>query len=231
MSTTLPGPAAVPSVDNRAPAQDPAAAHPAVRSLGPITLGIGALLTAAGLALHLGAMPEDERLAQAIADDPQWAASHLLLGIGLALVGVGLASAVTLVRGRGARFAGVGAVLASLGAILMALSDYAHGALGIALRDQVDAAQSFDIHLAYFEQPAILAVNTGPLLLTLGLLVLGVGLLRSRDVPRWAALAVPLTPIAVNISFTLGLPPVMQALPFLVGMLVLAMTMRRAVAA
>jgi hypothetical protein len=191
------------------------------RWVGPVALATGACATAAGLALHLGAMPEDERLAQAIADDPQWAVSHVLLGIGFALVAIGLTHAVALARGRGAALTGVGALLAGLGAVLMSLSDIAHGAVGLALRGQVDAPQSLDIHLAYFEQPAVMTLNLGPMLLTLGLLVLGVGLLRSRTVPRWAGAAVLLTPIAVNASFALSLPPYLQAVPFLAGMLVL----------
>lgn len=225
MSTTLPTSAAAPAAGTSLPVESSPGAHPADRLLGPVPLVIGAVLAAAGLALHLGAMPEDERLAQAIADDPQWTSSHVLLGLGFALVGFGLLTAVALVRGRGARFTGSGAVLASLGAVLMALSDIAHGALGMALRDQVDARRSLEIHLAYFEQPAVLGLNLGPMLLSIGLLLLGIGLLRSRAVPRWSGVAVLLTPIAVNASFALGLPSVLQALPFLAGMLVLAWAM------
>lgn len=219
MPTTIPPPHA-------APVTRDAASHDGERSglqrwVGPAVLGAGACTTAAGLALHLGAMPEDERLAQAIADDPQWAVSHVLLGIGFTLVAIGLTWVVTLARGRGAAVTGVGALLASLGAALMSLSDIAHGAVGLALRGQVEAAQSLEIHLAYFEQPAVLTLNLGPMLLTLGLVVLGIGLLRSRTIPRWAGVVVLLTPIAVNASFALGLPPYLQAVPLLTGMLVL----------
>lgn len=40
-------------------------------------------------------------------------------------------------------------------------------------------------------------------------------------------MAVLPSPIAVNASFTLGLPPVLQAHSFLAGMLVIAVTMHR----
>lgn len=225
MSTTTPTP--TPAADAVGSSSRSGLDIPA-RVLGPVTLATGAVLAAAGMALHLGAMPEDERLTQAIAEDPQWASSHVLLGLGFALVAIGIVSTLPLLRGRGSRFSAVGAVLASLGAVLMALSDIAHGALGLALRDQVDAATSLEIHLAYFEHPAILGLNLGPTLLPLGMILLGVGLLRSGTAPRWAGAVVLLTPVAVSASFALGLPSALQALPFLVGMLVLASALFRA---
>lgn len=226
MSTTIPAQPEASAADTPVPQRHERLPR-VTRLVGPGALGLGTVLTAAGLALHLGAMPEDERLTQAIADDPNWATSHVLLGIGLALVAVGAAHAVTVVRARGAVLAGVGAVLMSFGALLMALSDIAHGALGLALRGHVDAAQSLDIHLSYFEHPAVLGMNIGPMLLTLGMIAMGIGLLRSRSVPRWAGAAVLMTPIVINASFMLSLPPYLQALPFLIGMLVLTGLMTR----
>jgi hypothetical protein len=226
MSTTIPPQPVAPAADVLAPQRTEAL--PRVSQLvGPVALGLGAVLAAAGMALHLGAMPEDERLIQAMVDDQNWTASHVLLGIGFALVAVGVAHAVTVVRDRGSVLAGVGAVLTSLGAVLMALSNFAHGALNLALRGQVDNAQSMDIHESYFEHPAILGTNTGPMLLTLGMIALGIGLLRSRSVSRSAGAAVLTTPIAVNASFMLSLPSFLQALPFLVGLLVLTSLLAR----
>lgn len=226
MSTTIPAQTEAPAADTRAPQHTDGLTR-LVQLVGPVALGLGGVLAAAGLALHLGAMDVDERLAQAIADDPNWAASHVLLGVGFALVAIGAAHAAALIRGRGALPVAVGALLTSLGAVMMALSNFAHGALGLALRGHADASQSLDIHLDYFEHPAILGTNTGPMLITLGMIVLGIGLLRSRSVPRWAGAVVLLTPIAVNASFVLSLPPYLQGLPFLIGMLVLTGLMAR----
>jgi len=220
MSITIPAQPETPTADTLAP-QRVERLPGLIRLVGPVALGLGTVLAAAGLALHLGAMPEDERLAQAIADDPNWTASHVLIGLGFAMVAIGASHAVRLIRARGAVLAGVGAVLMTFGAALIALSDFAHGALGLALRGHVDAEQSLDIHLAYFEHPAILSMNAGPMLLTLGMIAMGIGLLRARSVPRWAGAVVLLTPIAINASFALSLPPYLQALPFLFGMLVL----------
>ncbi len=226
MSNTIPAQSEAPPTDALAPQRTEGLPRLS-RLVGPVALGLGAVLAAGGMALHLRAMPEDERLIQAMVDDPYWAASHVLLGIGFALVAIGAVHAVTLVRGRGAVLVGVGAVLTSLGAVLMALSDVAHGALNLALRGQVDNAQSLDIHQSYFEHPAVAGMNTAPMLLTLGMIALGIGLLRSRSVPRWAGALVLVTPIAVNASFALSLPPYLQGLPFVVGMLVLAGLMTR----
>jgi len=226
MSTTIPAQADAPAGDTLAPQR--VEALPRVsRLIGPGALGLGAVLAAAGMALHLESMPEDERLIQAMVDDRSWTASHVLLGIGFALFAIGAAHAATVIRGRGTVLTGVGAVLMSLGGVLMALSDFAHGALNVALRGQVDNAESLDIHLSYFEQPAVAGMNIGPMLLTLGMLALGAGLLRSRSVPRWAGATVLATPIAVNASFALSLPSYLQALPFLVDMLVLTGLMTR----
>lgn len=104
-----------------------------------------------------------------------------------------------------------------MAALVMGLSDMAHGALGFALADQVDPATSYDIHMAYFETPAILGLNTGPMLLTLGMLLLGFGVLRSRALPRWVGTGIMLSPIAVYASFAFGLPTFTQALAFATG--------------
>lgn len=225
MSTTVPAPTAAPS--GAGPTSDQRPDARPVRLLGPVAVASGAVLAAAGLALHLEAMPEDERLTQAMAEDPQWVSSHLLIGLGFAVVAIGVVHVIGLVRGRGAALTAGGAVLTAAGAVLMSLSNIAHGAVALALRDQVDASASLDIHLAYFEHPATLALNAGPMLLTLGMITLGAGLLRARTAPRWAGAAVLLTPIAVNASFALSLPPYLQALPFLLGLLALAHVMHR----
>jgi hypothetical protein len=226
MSNTNPALSETPPTDARPPQRTEGLPRLS-RLVGPGALGLGAVLAGTGMALHLGAMPEDERLVQAMVDDSNWTASHMLLGIGFALFAVGAAHAATLVRGRGAVLTGAGAVLMSLGGILMALSDAAHGALNVALRGQVDNAKSLDIHMSYFEQSTVAGMNIGPMLLTLGMLALGAGLLRSRGVPRWAGATVLATPIAVHASNALSLPSYLQALPFAVGMLVLAGLMTR----
>jgi hypothetical protein len=192
------------------------------RLLAPTAIVVGAVVAGTGMALHIGATPEDERLAIAIAEDSLWLTTHLLLGFGFVLLAFGLANSLFVLRGRGARLTGVGAVVGALGALVMSFSDLTHGAVGFALGTHVTPATSMEIHMAYFEHPAILGMNTGPLLLPLGMILLGAGLLRSRAVPRWMPVVVMLTPLAIHASFALDLPPVVNGLLLAAGMSVFA---------
>lgn len=205
------------------PSSPTIAGRPAASVVGLVSLIAGSVLTAVGMALHLPAMPEDAALVRAIADDlPQWLASHLLMSFGLVLVAVGVGTALRLAGGRGGRLTAVGAIATSLGALMMALSDIAHGVVSFAVVEQVDPATSLAIHEAYFSHPAILSLNAGPLVLTLGMLILGFGLLRSPAVPRWAGIVILLTPIAVQAGFALEAPTYLHGLPFVIGMTTLA---------
>jgi hypothetical protein len=225
MTTTKPAPTTRTAADDEFPSDRPRLAR-----LGRlVALLLGAVLAALGMALHLPAMPEDVGIAIAIAEAPsRWLASHLFMGFGLVLVAVAAVSALPIVRGRGARLTTVGVILTALGAAVLSLSDMAHGALGFALAGPVDTATSFAVQMAYFESPAILSLNTGPLFLTLGLIVLGAGLLRSRTARRWEGIAILLTPIAVNIGLALQLPTYLHGVPLVVGLSVLARVIARA---
>jgi hypothetical protein len=221
MSTTTPAPVSAGSRESD-PASPPAGPRPA-RLAAPAALVLGGLMYAAGMGLHLPAMPEDVGITEAIADGPsRWMSSHLLMSFGLVLVAAALVSALPLVRGRGVVATSVGAVLTSLGAVVLAFSDMAHGALGFALADPVDPATSFEIHVAFFEQPAIAGLMTGPPFLTVGMIVLGAGLLRSGAVARWRGIAVLLTPIGVLAGLNLVPSTWLHGVPFVVGMVVLA---------
>lgn len=218
MSIATPAPTT--SADNVMPAKPDASRL--IRLLPPAAIALGAVGAGTGMALHLAAMPEDVRMAIAIAEDPRWLTTHLLLGFGFALLAYGLASSLFLLRGRGAGVTRVGATVSALGALVMSFSDLTHGALGFALGTQVTPATSLEIHMAYFKHPAILALNTGPLLLPLGMILLGAGLLRSRAVPRWMAVVTMLVPLAIHASFALDLPPVLNGLLLTAGMSVFA---------
>jgi hypothetical protein len=226
MSTTTPASIAATGHETD-PAPPPAGSRP-TRLAGPAALVLGAVMYAVGMGLHLPAMPEDVGITEAIADAPsRWMSSHLLMSSGLVLVAAAIVSALPLARGRGAATTAVGAVLTSLGAVVLAFSDLAHGALGFALAGPVDPATSFEVHTAYFEQPAILGLNTGPLFLSVGMIVLGAGLLRSRTVARWEGVVVLLTPIGVNAALNLAPSTWLHGVPFVVGMAVLAAVVAR----
>jgi hypothetical protein len=174
------------------------------------------------MALHLPAKPEEADVPLAIAADPGlWMASHLLIAFGFALLAAGAVSILPRHRGRGAIATSVGALLTAAGATVMALGDMAHGAVGFALTE-VDTATSLAVHAAYFESPAVLGLNMGPLLLPLGMIVLGSGLLRAGRHPRWVGILVIVAPLAVHATFAIDAPTVVRGLPIALAMTVLA---------
>ena len=200
------------------------------RYAGPTFLTAGSALAIAGMALHVAGdgSPADEALVRTIeTHSTQWLTSHLLLAVGMALVAGGAATAFRLARGRGAALTVVGAAVMALGAALMSLGDLAHGVLAYALTGQVDAATSLAIQEAYFFHPAIAVISFGGMLLPVGVLVLGVALLRSRAVPRWAAIVLLLSPVVISLGFASGPRMLVLGLPFVVGMAALSRAIAR----
>lgn len=224
MSATQTAPAPAPKVDPRVPS-----AIVWLRRKGaPAALTVGAVLMVAGMALHARGLP-DEAYVRTVATQPgQWLTSHLLLAFGNALIALGAAVvAVRMARGRGAALTGVGSLMASFGGVLMALGDLGHGAVAYSLVDQVAVADSLAIQEAYFRNPAIAGVSFGGMLLPLGLIILGVGLLRSGAVPRWAAIVLLISPIVIQAGMAAGPQMVLFGLPLVVGMTALARSLIR----
>lgn len=218
------------------PASHPAEAPPPStidrlrRHAGPVALVLGSVLAVAGMALHVagdGSAPDEALVRTIEASLGQWLASHLLLASGMALVAGGAASAFRLARGRGATLTAIGAAAMSVGAALMSLGDLAHGALAYALAGHVEATTSLAIQEAYFLHPAIAVTSFGGMLLPVGVLVLGVALLRSRIVPRWSAIVLGVSPIFISLGFASGTRMLLLGLPFMVGMAVLARAIAR----
>jgi hypothetical protein len=202
--------------------------HPIARASSPVALVLGSVLAAGGMGLHLPAMPEDVGIPLAIAAAPErWIGAHLLLGFGFSLLAIGAGGLLSLLRrDRGSTLTAIGALTTALGAVTMALSDAAHGAVGLALTE-VEPATSLEIHEVYFAHPAMAAINAGPMLLSVGMIVLGVGLFRSRAHPRWVSVLLVLTPVAVNLGFSLELPTAVHGIPLVLGMSALAYALVR----
>lgn len=198
------------------------------RRAAPVALVVGSVATIGGMALHAAGLP-DETYVRTIEGQPgQWLTSHLALGLGMALVALGITSVLRLTAGRDARAAVVGTVVAAVGAALMSLGDLAHGVVAYALAGQVDASTSLAAQEAYFANPAIMILSMAGMLLPLGLLVLGVGLFRARLVPRWLAVVVALSPIAIQAAMASGPDMLVFGLPFVVAMGALARETTRA---
>ena len=200
------------------------------RSAGPVGLAAGAALAVTGMALHVagdGSAADEHLMREIEAQAGQWLASHLLLAVGMALVAGGAVSLFRLARGRGAVLTAVGAGLAVVGAALTSWGDLAHGALAYALAGEVDAARSLEIQEGYFFHPAVAVLSFGGMLLPLGVVVLGIALLRSRAVPVWAAVVLLISPVLITVGFASGYRMFLLGLPFVAGLVVLARAVAR----
>ena len=199
------------------------------RYAAPAALVLGPVLLVAGMALHAEGLP-DETLVRTIDAQPgQWLTSHLLLALGNALIAAGAAvvAARRMTTGRGAKLTAVGAGLAAIGGALMALGDLAHGVVAYSLAGHVAVAESLAIQEAYFSNPAIMGVSLGGMLLPLGVMILGIGLLRSGLSPRWAGVVVLASPVLIQAGMASGPRMLAFGLPFIVGMAVLAQAVAR----
>ncbi|MBW3663274.1 MAG: hypothetical protein KY469_09265 [Actinobacteria bacterium] len=224
-ATTAPNAAGVASPGT---ATTPTAAGRLRRGTAPVALAVGSVAAIAGMALHAEGLP-DEAFVRTIESQPgQWLASHLALGLGMALVALGITSVLRLVEGRQAKAVVVGTMVAAVGAALMSLGDLAHGVVAFALAGHVDAAASLAAQEAYFAQPAIMILSMAGMLLPLGLVILGVGLFRAQVVPRWLAAVVLVSPIAVQAGMASGPRMLAFGLPFVVAMGALARETARA---
>ncbi len=183
------------------------------------------MLTIAGMALHVqgdGSEADEAFVRTVEAQSTQWLISHLLLAVGMGLVAGGVVAAFRMARGRGAALTAVGSGLMAVGGVLMSLGDFAHGALGYALSGHVDPATSLEIQNSYFFHPAIAVISFGGMLLPLGMVILGIALLRSRAVPRWAAVVLMTSPILISLGFPSGPRMVYLGIPFVVGLAAVA---------
>jgi hypothetical protein len=200
------------------------------RHAGPVALAAGSVLTIAGMALHVegdGSEADVEFVRTVEAQSTQWLASHLLLAAGMALMAGGAVAVFRMARGRGAALTAVGAGAMAVGGVLMSLGDLAHGALAYALSGHVDPATSLEIQESYFFHPAVAVISFGGMLLPLGVVVLGIALLRSRAVPRWAAVVLMISPILISVGFASGTRMLVLGIPFVMGLVILARAIAR----
>ena len=221
------------SVVDHSPAHEERAAQvPFARTrrlAGPVALLVGCVVAMAGMSLHIKGGAEDVSFVRAVAAAPSvWLTSHIMMGIGWGLFAGGVLTALRLVHGRGAKLTGAAVAVTAVGGGLMALGDIAHGTLAYALVDQVNAATSLEIQTAYFENPAVLALSLGGMLIPLGSMLLGGGLLLARSVPRWVAVTLLVSPAFIQLGYSTDLPLAPFVLPFVVGIAMLAKAIARA---
>lgn len=218
-ATTAPTPAGVASPGTATP---PTTSGRFRRRAAPVALALGAVVTITGMALHAEGLPDEAFVRTVEAQPGQWLASHLALALGMALVAFGITSVLRLLDARQAKAVVVGTVVAAVGAALMSLGDVAHGVVAFALAGHVDPAASLAAQEAYFAQPAIMILSMAGMLLPLGLIIVGIGLLRTGVVPRWLGAAVLVGPVAIQAGIASGPGMLAFGLPFVVAMSALA---------
>lgn len=173
------------------------------RNAAPTALAVGPALTVLGFALHPRAATNDAAFVEAVnRHAAQWGAAHLLIGLGLVTLLAGVGSVLRLAAGRGAGFltAGTGAV--ALGALGMGYDAIGHGAVGYALAGRSDVSVRVSLHVQQaFEQLPFASWAGGlAILFPVGVILLGVGALRSRRVPSWTAALLLLGPVGLQIA-------------------------------
>lgn len=198
------------------------------RSAGPLALVLGPALTASGFALHpLAASNTASFIARINAHPARWALAHLLIGVGLGVFAAASGSALRLAHGRGARFIGVGVVVAAAGAASMGYEAIAHGAVGYALAGRADVplAVSAEVQAGFEHLGFTTATAFASILFPIGIVLLGIGAIRSPRTPSWGGVALVLAPIGIQIA---GAGPfeLVGVAPLIIGLAVIAAAAR-----
>ncbi len=185
----------------------------------PLAVGqFGEVRPAPGFALHPTAENSNRAFVAWIdAHATQWAAAHLLIGIGLGLLAAGIGSALQLANGKGASFLTVGVIATAIGTVGIGYDAIAHGMLGYALTGQpkLPLALSAHIQSSYLSLPFAAWSNVAAVAFPLGVLALGIGGLRSRRVPVWSAVLL-LGPVGIQFAGA-GPLELLGALPLVIG--------------
>jgi len=195
----------------------------------PVALVLGPVVTTIGFTLHEADAEDHEEFLSTVGHHgAAWSLAHLLIPIGLLLFTAGFAGLLRLARGRGAGFMVTGVVLGMVGMIATAIDAAAHGAVESALmnRPEVSLAQSEQIQVDYLHSPFVFPLTLLGMGMILGLLIAGIGLFRSRRVPRWAAVLITLSPVGLMFAGAGAVAP-LGAAPLLVGTVVVARVLLR----
>jgi hypothetical protein len=195
----------------------------------PVALVLGPVVTTIGFTLHEADAEDHEEFLSTVGHHgAAWSLAHLLIPIGLLLFTAGFAGLLRLARGRGARFLVPGVVLGMVGMIATAIDAAAHGAVESALmnRPEVSLAQSEQIQVDYLHSPFVFPLTLLGMGMILGLLIAGIGLFRSRRVPRWAAVLIMLSPVGLMFAGAGAVAP-LGAAPLLIGTVVVARVLLR----
>jgi hypothetical protein len=193
--------------------------------IGPAALVIGAVTVIAGMALHPTGDNEAALMPYISTHLARWGWTHIILATGFVTLALGMCSVPRLATGpRATRLIIVSAVSGTVGSVLFAWETVAHAAVmqAVASRrlppDQALQVAKHYVQSAYFF-PFSAAAS---LFLPLGLLLLGIAMIRSRRIPTWAAVVLTLSPVGVQAGGAAGPRMLLAGLPLIVGCTALA---------
>ena len=204
----------------------PTRAHP-VRSGGALALAVAPLILLAGSAIHPAETSDGTEQLGIVADATgRWALAHALLCLG-AIVLIFAAQALGRLAARTAPQAGPVAAATTVVGAACALGVFALEGFGALAISEVGGSPAYGRVL---EQVVTTATPFafGSLLVEVGLVTLGVCLLRGSLVPAWMAGALVLGALCLVAGLVAALMPVVAAgnLVLTVGMVALAVTGR-----
>src|SRR4051812_30292692 len=173
------------------------------RNFTPLALVASPVLIAAGFAVHdPGNKDNTAFVSQAGHHLNRWMVTHFVIATGFVLVAVGAGAVLRLARGRGSRLIVTGAVMTVIGGFAYAYETITHSVLEYALEGthQVTPALSARIQEDSFTLGWTGAVTMLSIFSLVGMIFIVFGLVRSRQVPRWAAILLILSPIPTQIA-------------------------------
>jgi hypothetical protein len=201
-------------------------AVPVATVAAPLVLGVG-------VALHPEGDDDDEAFVREVGHHlTRWLVAHVLLTVGFFLVFLSAGALLRLARGRGAVLTQVAAAAIALGGLVSVMETVTHGVLAYALGadSRVSTQLSTQVQLHWFHTAAGQSLEIGMALALLGLVFAGVGVLRSRAVPRWAGVLIVLAPVSILFAGGSPVASALGLLPLAVGFAVVARAAARAAA-
>jgi hypothetical protein len=226
------------SVPTTAPAPVPVAVPPVPRSVAafrryavPVAAVAAPILLAVGFGLHPEGGDDDEAFVRALEPHlTKWMIVHSIITVGFLCVFLAAGALLRLARGRGAVLTQVASAVMAFGALGAALETVTHGVIAYALGSdsRISTHLSTQVQLHWFHTAWGQSLEIGNGLALLSLVLAGIALLRSRAVPRWAAVLVLLAPVSILFAGGNPVGNAISLVPLAVGFTVVARAAARA---
>ncbi len=155
----------------------------------PVALGAAGVIALAAFSLHPQGNDDDQAFVASLNGHLQrWAVSHVLETLVFVALLIGSGAVFRLARNRGTagKVTAAGAIAMAVGSIAAVFETVGHGFLAYALaeRSDVSVALSTRIQLDFARLPWVAPMFIGTVVVQVGSLLIALGLIGSRAVPR-----------------------------------------------